>query len=61
MWGNNMTEIDALFKIASAIQNVANAIVGISVVLWLILIFKTMNSNSSIQELSQTIKEKIIK
>jgi hypothetical protein len=56
-----MTEIDALLKIAIAIQNVANAIVGISVVLWLILIFKTMNSNSSIQELSQTIKEKIIK
>ena len=51
-----MTEIDALYKIAEAIELLAIAVGGVGMVLWLIFLFKSMSSNSSIKSLVEIIK-----
>jgi len=53
-----MTEIDALLKIASAIEHLAIVMGGIGTVCWLALFFKSMSSDSSIRHLSDVIENK---
>lgn len=53
-----MTEIDALLKIASAIDHLAAAIASIGTVAWLALFFKSMSANSAVEKLAKAIEAK---
>ncbi len=48
-----MTEIDALLKIADAINSLAVAVGVMAIVEWLTLLVKTQNSNESINRVAR--------
>lgn len=52
-----MSETDALIEIAHAIRSLAAAVGGLTFVGWLILLFKSQSSNSSIEKLTDEIKK----
>jgi len=54
-----MTEVDALLKIASAIESLAIVMSGIGTVFWLALFFKSMSSDSAIRRLTDVIENKL--
>lgn len=47
-----MTEIEALLKIASAVNNLAAAFAGIGTVAWLALLFKSMSAQGGVNRLA---------
>ena len=53
-----MTEIDALIRIADAIEHLAVVLGGIGAVAWLALFFKSMSADSSIRHLADVIAAK---
>lgn len=52
-----MTEVEALEKIAVAIEHLAVAVGSLGTVAWLTLIFKSQSANSSINSLVDVIKK----
>mgnify|MGYP001558993614 CR=1 FL=1 len=54
-----MTEVDALLKIAVAIEYLAIVFGGIATVCWLALLFKSMSANSSISHLADVIEKQL--
>lgn len=54
-----MTETDALLKIASALEHIASALEMLGLVAWLTLIFKSQSSNSSIEKLTNMLRERL--
>ena len=54
-----MTEVDALLRIANAIEHLAVVLGGIGTVAWLALFFKSMSANSSVKHLADVIEDVI--
>ena len=54
-----MTEVDALLKIATALEHIATALGTLGLVAWLTLFFKNQSPNSSIEKLTDMLRERL--